>query len=66
MKVFAPALVLVSVLNATGWDTDMVVPATRQITVDHITQTTAGHGVFINPVSGAPTAWSMLRVQGGI
>jgi len=60
MKVYAPALVLISVLNSTGWDTDLVVPAARTITVDHVNETTAGHGVYVGQAAGASTAWSVI------
>jgi len=48
MKVYAPATVTVSGLNATGWDMDLVCPAGRQITMDHINETTAGHDIIVN------------------
>jgi len=45
MRVYAPASVTVSGLNATGWDADLVVPAARRITVDHIAETTGAHSI---------------------
>lgn len=47
MKVYAPSVATVSGLNATGWDDDLRVPAARQITVDHMSETTAGHDIQI-------------------
>lgn len=32
MKVFAPAQILMSVLNATGWDANMTIPTGRTMT----------------------------------
>jgi hypothetical protein len=48
MKVYAPGAVLVSTLNATGWDANLVVPAGFLITTDHIAETTAAHGTVFN------------------
>lgn len=46
MKFYSPAPTTISQLNATGWDADLVVPAARMITVDHIAETTAAHNII--------------------
>jgi len=59
MKVYAPAAVTVSALNATGWDANLICPAARQITADDINETTALHGTYITNPRGPILAWVM-------
>jgi hypothetical protein len=69
MKVYAPASVTVSGLNATGWDADLVVPAAFIITVNHVTETTPAHGTVFNAVLDAAdignTLKGLVMVHGG-
>jgi len=59
MKVFAPALVTVSAINATGWDASLVCPAALTITVDHINETTPAHGMCVQG-NATVMAWAMI------
>jgi hypothetical protein len=64
MKVFAPALVTISAINATGWDASLICPAAFTITVDHIAETTVGHGVELNTI-GNTTRGAIMTLGGG-
>ena len=64
MRSMAPAVVTVSALNATGWDTDLVCPAGFRITADHIDETTAAHGTELDAV-GDTTKGQIMTLVGG-
>lgn len=48
MRYSRPNAVVVSAINAAGWDADLVVPAARRITVDHIGETTGAHNIVLD------------------
>jgi hypothetical protein len=54
-----------STVNVSGliWDIDLIVPAANRITVDHVDQTTIGHGVEIDNIGDTTSA--VIMVLGG-
>ena len=53
-------------ISGLTWDTDLIVPAARKITADHIENTTALHGIVLNSAPENAAGVGVGSVLGGL